>query len=50
MADNLPDDITHCASSLDNNIPNQDLFNLKPHTACGFDQISHILLKESLTI
>ena len=53
MADNLPDNVTRCASSLDNiHISNQDVIdvikNLKPNKACGFDQISHILLKESL--
>ena len=53
MADNLPDNVTHCASSLDIiHISNQDVIgvikNLKPNKACGFDQISHILLKESL--
>ena len=50
MADNLPDNVTRCASSLDNiHISNQDVIdvtkNLKPNKACGFDQISHILLK-----
>ena len=53
MADNLPDNVTHCASSLDNiHISNQDVIdvikNLKPNKTFGFDQISHILLKESL--
>ena len=54
MADNLPDDVTHCVSSLDNiHISNQDVIDVTKSLqskACVFDQISHILLKESLTI
>ena len=55
MVDNLPDNVTHCASSLDDiHVSNQDVIdviqNLKPNKACGFDQISHISLIESLSI
>ena len=55
MADNLPDNVAHCAFSLNyTHISNHDVIdvikNLKPSEAFGFDQISHILLKKSLII